>query len=116
MNRISGAVAQLGEHYLRKVGVGGSNPLCSRNLSMWTNFWLTVYRKQKTAKIVVFSFENLKVYKDPLAFTKVIYKLTKQFSKDEIFGLTSQLRRAVSSVALNIAEESGLTQNEFQNF
>jgi hypothetical protein len=36
MNRIHGAVAQLGEHYLRKVGVGGSNPLCSSDLS---RFW-----------------------------------------------------------------------------
>jgi hypothetical protein len=45
MDRIHGAVAQLGEHYLRKVGVGGSNPLCSRNLAK-ANFWLTVDGQQ----------------------------------------------------------------------
>jgi four helix bundle protein len=64
----------------------------------------------------VFSFENLKVYKDSLNFTKNIYKLTKSFPKDEIFGLTSQLRRAASSVVLNIAEGSSLTKSEFKNF
>ena len=77
-----------------------------------------VDRSQKTedGKFFVFSFENLKVYKDSLGFSKDIYKLTKRFPKDEIFGLTSQLRRAASSVALNIAEGSGLTKKEFQNF
>jgi four helix bundle protein len=64
----------------------------------------------------VFSFENLKVYRDALVFSKDVYKLTKIFPRDEIFGLTSQLRRAASSVALNIAEGSGLTKSEFNNF
>jgi four helix bundle protein len=64
----------------------------------------------------VFSFENLKVYRDSLQFAKDIYRLTKKFPKDEIFGLTSQLRRAASSVVLNIAEGSGLTKSEFKNF
>jgi four helix bundle protein len=64
----------------------------------------------------MFSFENLRVYKDSLSFSKCIYRLTKQFPKDEIFGITSQFRRAASSVALNIAEGSGLTKREFKNF
>jgi len=77
-----------------------------------------VYSSQKTedGKFFVFSFENLKVYNDSLNFAKDIYKLTKLFPKDEIFGLTSQLRRAASSVVLNIAEGSGLTKSEFKNF
>jgi len=77
-----------------------------------------VYSSQKTedGKFIVFSFENLKVYKDLLNFTKNIYKLTKLFPKDELFGLTSQLRRASSSVVLNIAEGSSLTKSEFKNF
>ena len=64
----------------------------------------------------MFSFENLKVYRDSLQFAKDVYRLTKKFPRDEVFGLTSQLRRAASSVVLNIAEGSGLTKSEFKNF
>jgi len=64
----------------------------------------------------MFSFENLRVYRDSLNFSKSIYKLTKAFPKQETFGITSQLRRAASSVALNIAERSALTKSEFRNF
>jgi four helix bundle protein len=63
-----------------------------------------------------FSFEKLRVYQDSLEFSKKIYELTKIFPKDEIFGITSQLRRASYSVPLNIAEGSGLTKSEFKNF
>gem|GEM_PF-5210196 len=51
MNRISGAVAQLGERYLRKVQVGGSSPLCSRNLSIWTNFLFVVHSSWKNNEL-----------------------------------------------------------------
>lgn len=64
----------------------------------------------------MFAFEDLRVYNDALSFTKDIYKLTKVFPKDEVFGITSQLRRAATSVALNIAEGSGLSRKEFKNF
>lgn len=50
------------------------------------------------------TFKDLKVWQkaDELAFE--IYRLTKIFPKDEIFGLTSQLRRAALSVPTNIVE------------
>jgi four helix bundle protein len=64
----------------------------------------------------MFAFEDLRVYNDALGFTKDIYKLTKAFPKDEIFGITSQLRRASSSISLNIAEGSGMSKKEFKNF
>lgn len=46
-----------------------------------------------------------------------IFNLSKEFPKDEIFGLTSQIRRAADSVALNISEGSiGQTDPEFKRF
>lgn len=63
------------------------------------------------------NFRKLKVYKKAIDFTVLIYKLTKAFPKEEIFGLTSQMRRAVTSVSLNIAEGSGNKSNkEFNRF
>ncbi|KPL03263.1 MAG: hypothetical protein AMJ90_03525 [candidate division Zixibacteria bacterium SM23_73_2] len=64
----------------------------------------------------MFAFEDLRIYNDALSFSKDIYKLTKYFPREETFGITSQLRRAASSVALNIAEGSGLSKKEFKNF
>jgi len=63
-----------------------------------------------------FGFEKLRVYQDSLNFSKEIYKLSKRFPKDELFGVTSQLRRAALSICLNIAEGSSLTKTEFKNF
>jgi len=46
-----------------------------------------------------------------------VYSLTKAFPKDELYGLTSQLRRASVSVASNIAEGRGrMTDGEFRQF
>jgi len=46
-----------------------------------------------------------------------IYKITRGFPKNELYGLTSQLRRAAVSVPSNIAEGQGrLTPGEFKQF
>ena len=50
------------------------------------------------------SFEDLPVWKDARKFTNKIYNLTNKFPKEEIYGLTSQIRRATVSIMSNIAE------------
>ena len=64
-----------------------------------------------------------KTYKDLIVWQKAMdlaeqtYKLTKSFPKEELYGLTSQLRRAVVSVPSNIAEgQARQSTAEFRNF
>ncbi|MBI5381160.1 MAG: four helix bundle protein [Opitutae bacterium] len=53
------------------------------------------------------NYHDLNVWKSSHALTIEIYRLTKAFPKEELFGLTSQLRRAASSIPANIAEGCG---------
>lgn len=55
----------------------------------------------------VFSFEKLIAWQKGRELAVLIYKTTKQFPKDELFGLTSQMRRCSISIASNLAEGSG---------
>jgi four helix bundle protein len=50
------------------------------------------------------SFTDLEVWREAHILVLLIYKITKSFPKEELFGLTSQLRRSVVSVTSNIAE------------
>ena len=50
------------------------------------------------------SFEDLPVWQDARKFTNKIYTLTNKFPKEELYGLTSQIRRAAVSIMSNIAE------------
>ena len=64
-----------------------------------------------------FGFEQLQVYHRAVAYVAQVYKVSEQFPSEERFGLTSQLRRAAASVALNIAEGKGRgTDRDFARF
>jgi four helix bundle protein len=54
--------------------------------------------------MVTKSFTDLVVWQKAHELVLLIYSMTKQFPKDELFGLTSQFRRAGVSIAANIAE------------
>lgn len=55
----------------------------------------------------IYSFEKLIVWQKARILSIGIYKTTKVFPKDEIFGLTSQMRRCSISISSNIAEGTG---------
>jgi four helix bundle protein len=63
------------------------------------------------------AFQDLTVWQRAMEMTVCVYSLTRTFPKEELYGLTSQLRRASVSVASNIAEGRGrLTEGEFRQF
>lgn len=64
----------------------------------------------------LFSFEKLEVWKLSRALVTEIYRLMKKSPSDERFELTSQLQRAVVSVASNIAEGSSRQTEKDQAF
>ncbi len=57
--------------------------------------------------VKMFRFEKLEVWKESLTYAKHVYEICKEFPRDELFGLTSQIKRAVLSISSNIAEGSG---------
>ena len=65
------------------------------------------------------SFTDLIVWQKSHQFVLAVYKLTKEFPKEEVYGLTSQFRRAAISIAANIAESykkcSGKEKARFLN-
>ena len=63
------------------------------------------------------NYKDLKVWDKAHQLTLQVYKASKTFPKDELYSLTNQLRRAVSSVPANIAEGCGKkSQNDLANF
>ncbi len=72
--------------------------------------------KRKMTSENWFNFQKLKVYGNAKEFVSGIYKLTKEFPKEEKYGITDQLRRASISICLNIAEGSGSSKAEFKRY
>ncbi|MCF6333473.1 MAG: four helix bundle protein [Draconibacterium sp.] len=60
----------------------------------------------------MYQFKELKVWQKGRALVKEIYKATHKFPKDELFGITSQMRRAAVSIPTNIAECCGRDSNK----
>jgi four helix bundle protein len=66
---------------------------------------------------VSYRYQDLIAWQKAKSFASEIYHATEPFPKAEIYGLTSQLRRAAVSVVSNIAEGQGrLTKGEFCHF
>lgn len=63
------------------------------------------------------SFRDLKVWQKSIELNKLVYSLTKEFPKEEVYGLTNQIKRSAVSIPSNIAEGCGRESNkEFKNF
>jgi four helix bundle protein len=63
------------------------------------------------------SFRDSIAWQRAMDLSTAVYSLTRDFPKEELFGLSSQLRRASISIASNIAEGQGrLTSGEFAHF
>lgn len=63
------------------------------------------------------TYQELQIWQKGMDLAEMIYLLTNSFPKEELFGMTSQLRRAACSVPANIAEGWGRNNNkEFNNF
>ena len=63
------------------------------------------------------AFSNLSIWQKSHSLTLKIYHITQSFPKEEVFGLTSQMRRSASSISTNIAEGCGRGSNpQFRRF
>ena len=64
-----------------------------------------------------FKFESLIIWQKAMDYGENIFDLSKKFPEDEKYNLSSQIRRAVDSIALNISEGSiGQSNPEFKKF
>ncbi len=62
-------------------------------------------------------YEDLKIWQKAMDFVELIYELMKDMPADEIYGLTSQIKRCSISIPSNIAEGAGRNSNkQFAHF
>jgi four helix bundle protein len=74
-----------------------------------------VYQSQQAAAVK--DFHELKVWQKAHQLTLAVYQITATFPREELYGLTSQLRRCSASIAANLAEGCGRSGDaEFARF
>ena len=75
--------------------------------------WRSPYKKSVRTR----NFTDLVIWQQGMGLAKSVYRETQGFPKHELFGLTSQIRRAAVSVPSNIAEGHGRTSDKvFRTF
>jgi four helix bundle protein len=63
------------------------------------------------------SFRDLQIWQKSMQLAVAVYRVTREFPREELYGLTSQIRRSAVSVPSNIAEGQGrLNLGEFRQF
>ena len=74
--------------------------------------------KKQEGEEMIQSYRDLKVYERSYRMAIEMYQITSGYPKEEMYGLTSQIKRASTSIALNIAEGYGKREslNEFKRF
>lgn len=73
--------------------------------------------KSEVGRGKIKTYEDLEIYKESYVLALDVYKITKNFPKDELYALTSQIRRAATSITLNIVEGYGrLSKDDFKRF
>lgn len=75
---------------------------------------LTVAEERASYAAIERGFKGLVVWQIGMDLMEAVYDVSRRFPKDEMFGLTSQIRRAATSVSLNIAE--GYARNGRREF
>jgi four helix bundle protein len=72
---------------------------------------------EKDSRMGVRNYKDLVAWQKSMDLVASVYKITKEFPKEEVYGLTSQIRRAVVSIPSNIAEGDGReSKKEFSQF
>lgn len=70
-----------------------------------------------TSALVIRSHRDLIAWQKAMDLVVHVYGLTKSFPREEVYGLTSQIRRAAASIPANIAEGQGRrSKTEFRQF
>ena len=79
--------------------------------------WLGLLTTRWSTAVTVKSYRDLIAWQKAMDLTEMVYRSTYGFPREELYGLTSQIRRATLSIASNIAEGQGRrTTKDFVNF